>query len=509
MKKGLLALAVIGVCGIGSAYAQEATPKPTPQHVFRVMASVDVRGWVHAPLQRADSVSGQNLNPDGRPALGRPVVGDVLGGARLTSTYVGFHYIYGSYVGANLVIQFDGQMTNFRSAEASSTIAGYKLGLREALVWVDPLGIASVNEYVGLKISAGYLFWEPLNGLTAPSWMGSAAISFDMNTTSRFGRAMMADQLLWRIDMPINAMKETLDLTFSVTSDLDFSVANAGWTILSEVTINKIKMGRVATMGLNAHYHHWRSGNANNTTTSNTDPSLDWEADRVPWQPDLNAENHSAISGENNLSGRGKFGSHLLGGSANISFNLPQSMSLTFGVAGEYQWFYGESLIQRYDEDFNSLYSSGRTDQYYATRKGSASYEGGVRFHLPNGFTFYTAYVHRVTGNFGFSHDEGIVGLRGNTFIATRLDLLVLNSLANLQFYGGISVGILEARRGFWDQVGRIGWEVGLAWRPVATVRIRAGWQQGSHLLGQIANPSDTRSKDGNAYLRMEWSLRP
>lgn len=38
-----------------------------------------------------------------------------------------------------------------------------------------------------------------------------------------------------------------------------------------------------------------------------------------------------------------------------------------------------------------------------------------------------------------------------------------------------------EARTGFWDQVGRIGYEVGLSYKPIDKINIRTGWHAGSN----------------------------
>lgn len=70
-------------------------------------------------------------------------------------------------------------------------------------------------------------------------------------------RAFQLDQLAWRLDMPINAIRD-FKLNFAAVSDLDFSRNGYGWSMLGEVTASDIRFGMWGQMGINAHYHHWQ-----------------------------------------------------------------------------------------------------------------------------------------------------------------------------------------------------------------------------------------------------------
>ncbi|NIZ40539.1 hypothetical protein PVA45_03295 [Entomospira entomophila] len=435
--------------------------KPTFTHAFSLTAAVDVRSWTGPRLSGPGSLFGVNGKK-----------GDLFAGAKLESSYIGFNYSYGPYAGATIQLGFRGEV----GAIANDNPNSVSIGLRRAFGWVDPLGLLGVNKYVGLKITAGYLHYEAWEGLNSPDWQGGPATAFEMGTSALMSRAIQNDVLALRLDLPVNVVR-SFKLNFAVLTDLDFSRANNGWSFMGEVTAKDIRFGMWGQMGVNAHYHHWQGGD-------------DFDQEKT----------HTKV-----MAGQGFYGSHLVGASANIKFFLPAKTSITLGFVGDYQWYFGNHKINRYDDyDMNEtgapvLFSD------YGHRKGSFAFETGVNISHP-WIVLNLAYVSRVTGSYGWSYDESKFGRRPNSFLSARLDLKMLEELTNLVFYGGFSVGVLEARKGFWEQVGRIGLEVGVQYRPTNKITIKTGWHMGSNFLGSIAAPGP-KSRDGQFYLRFVWSM--
>lgn len=436
--------------------------RPTFTHAFSLTAGVDVRSWVGPRLSGTGSLFGVNGKP-----------GDLYAGAKLESSYIGFNYSYGPYAGATIQVGFRGEVGSIKNDDFSSV----SVGIRRAFGWVDPLGLLGVNKYVGLKVTAGYLHYEAWEGLNSPDWQGGPATAFEMGTSALMTRAIQNDVLALRLDIPINAIR-SFKLNFATLTDLDFSRLNNGWSFMSEVTAKDIRFGMWGQMGLNAHYHHWQGGD-----TLNEDAT------------------HTKV-----MPGKGFYGSHLVGGSANIKFFLPEQVSITVGFVGDYQWYFGNHKINRY-EDYD-MNEKGAPILYtdYGHRKGSFAFESGMNIHYPKWFTLNVAYISRVTGSYGFSYDESKEGRRANGFLSTRLDLRMLEELANVVIYGGVSVGLTEARTGFWDQVGRVGWEVGVQYMPTSKITIKTGWHMGSNFIGSIAAPGP-KTRDGQFYLRFVWSM--
>jgi hypothetical protein len=469
-KKLLLVGALMASVGM-QVHAQD---RPTASHVFTVVAGVDARGWVGPRISTVDSLFGVT------PAT---TVGTLYGGARLAATYLGFNYTYGLYAGASIQINAEAYTQNLVMDDPAS----FTLGVRRAHGWVDPLGLAGVNQQVGLKITAGYLHFEGWAGLNLPTWEGGPATSFEMGTSSVMSRAYQLDQLAIRLDMPVNAIR-AFRLNFGMVTDLDFSRVNKGWSILGEVTASSIRFGTVATMGINAHYHHWQAGEKGTSVESG-----------ATWGSEFR--------------GQGFYGSNLVGGSANIRFFLPERITLTLGFMGDYKWYFGNYRIQRKLEDFNMNDENGNDavgGVYFGERQGSFAFEAGLNVTYPDWFTWNVAWIARANGSYGFSHDEGVVGVKPNGFISTRIDLHMINyftgGMLDLTPYAGLSVGVTEARVGFWDQVGRVGYEVGLAYRPMPKVLIRTGWHSGSSFVGTVAAPGP-RTRDGQFYLRIQWAM--
>lgn len=113
------------------------------------------------------------------------------------------------------------------------------------------------------------------------------------------------------------------------------------------------------------YYHHWQGGDPKN-------PDELWVAE-------------SGNTRHNNFSGRGLFGSHLVGTSANITFHLPQRMRVNIGFMGDYQWYFGDYLIQRFEENFNVVETNGRLDTYFGQRKGSVAFRREFTLSTPIG----------------------------------------------------------------------------------------------------------------------------
>lgn len=452
------------------AHAQESEEKkgfvvPTFQHEFSISAAVDFRGWAGPRLSGVESLNGK-----------KGAKGDLYAGAKFGSeTYIGFNYQYGPYAGASIHLGFGADVGNIINDSFNSV----SIGLRQALGWVDPLGLLGKNQYVGVKITAGYLYYEAKAGVNIPDWQGGPATKFEMGTNSTISRARQHDVLALRIDTPINAVKD-FKLNFAVLTDLDFSRANNGWSIMTEVTAKDIRFAKWGTFGINAHYHHWQGGD-------NFDPEKTYTYAKI-------------------MDGRGLFGSHLVGGSTNLKFLLPQKVSITAGFVGDYQWYFGDHLISVYDDFDMNTESAKVISKDYGYRKGSFAFETGINVTYPNWFILNTAYVSRVDSSYGFSYDESVKGRQSHAFISTRLDLTMLEKRANIMFFGGVSIGLFEARTGFWDQVGRIGWEVGVRYRPTSQINIRAGWHMGSNFIGTIAAPGP-KTRDGQFYLRFLWSM--
>lgn len=133
--------------------------------------------------------------------------------------------------------------------------------------------------------------------------------------------------------------------------------------------------------------------------------------------------------------GEGIFGSHLVGGSFNFKFFLPENATITVGMITDYQWYYGSYRLLRYKEDFDMNLESGLVDTdavYFGERKGSLSYEAGINVHVPEWVTINAAWVARVFGSFGFTPDEGIMGRRPNTFVSLRTDWHVMEGFSRI-----------------------------------------------------------------------------
>lgn len=464
---------------------ESRSPPPPAAHTVSVYGHVDFRGWAGPRLSSAESVSGQNEDAEGNPLPNRPQPGDLYGGARIINTFFGVEYLYGSYLGAVLELDIMGNMNAFNIAQLQATV-----GMRRAYGWIDILRLADRDKEIGVKLTVGYLSFEEEPGFTAPHRLGGSATNFRMGTHLELFRAAMIDPLLWRLDVPVYVLRDYLNLSFTVTSDLDFSRTNSGWTIMGEVTADRIRFGDIATWGINLYYHHWQGGDTR-------DAAAEWRA------PGGNV-------GHNNFSGRGFFGSHLIGGSTNITFHLPHNMRVNLGFMGDYQWYFGEYLIRRFEEEFIWSQTNGIIEEYYGKRKGSLAFQTGIHFVHPRWASFWAGWVNRTTGVLGFSHDEGVVGMRSNGFLALRLDLLMLEAATGLSFYNGLAIGLTEARKNAWSQMGRFGYDIGLAYRPINGVLIRTGWHAGSWFLGQIVAPGNTpsRSRDGQFYIRVQWAMR-
>lgn len=109
------------------------------------------------------------------------------------------------------------------------------MSVRRAYGWIDVLRWLNRDKDIGLKFWVGQLSFEEEPAFTAPHRLGGSATNFRLSTQLELFRAAMFDTLLWRIDMPVYAVQDYVDLSFTVTSDLDFSRAHNGWTIMGRL----------------------------------------------------------------------------------------------------------------------------------------------------------------------------------------------------------------------------------------------------------------------------------
>ncbi len=511
MKKVLCLIAMLSM--VVSVYGQENTEESASKSIkagdfsstggsdqwkstFNWNAGVDVRGWV-GPAHTENSRNTQ-WNPDADNRNG----GFSINKGR--ASFIRADYNYASFVGAVVILGFEATTADF--AAQQGRILKNLVGLESLYGYVDILGLAQIDKYIGLRLTMGYFYFEPKGTsgrFSNATYMASPALAFEMGTEIS-QRGYMRDALNMRVDMPINAI-EAFDMTVSFATDLDFGTTGTGQTYFTEITSKGIPLGDVVKLDYGVFYSHW-TGNAHLTDLATT-------ADPI---------NQANFGGRNYLRGEGHYGSQTVGGSANLAISLPKKHQLNFGMAMDYEWYFGNHWLQRYADDFNihnsngvieggtGTIASGTNVAVFDTKKGNLSWEVGARYLMPQMFTLWVAYVNRIDhdrSRYSFSTNETLYAAKANTFISTRFDFTYLEQWVPIRPYVGVAVGISEARSGFWSQVGRVGYDVGIQYIPHRNITLRTGWHAGSSVIGNIYAPG-TLSRQGQYYLRAAWSLR-
>lgn len=520
MKKILCLVAMLSITAV--AYGQDSSEEGPSKSIaagdfsstggsdawkstFVWSAGVDVRGFV-----------GPDHTETSRRSVWNPEADNRNGGFSVNkgrATFLRADYNYSPFLGAVAILGFEATTNSFSTGGTNQgTIAKNLAGPESLYGYVDILGLAKIDKYVGLRLTMGYFYFEPKGTsgrFSNATYMAAPALAFELGTEIS-QRGYMRDAINMRIDMPVNAI-EAFDLTLSFATDLDFGTTGVGQTYFTEMTAKGIPIAKNVSWDYGVFYSHW-------TGNPYTTPLTAAQITAGLVDPRLQQTNYG---GRNYLRGEGHYGAQSVGGSTNLAITLPKKHQLNFGMAMDYEWYFGNHWMLRYADEFDSHNSTGviaggtgnlgsASEAVFDTKKGNLSWEVGTRYLMPQVFTLWVAYVNRIDhdrSRYSFSTNETEFAAQANTFVSTRFDLTVLERWAPVRPYVGVAVGVAEARTGFWDQAGRVGYDVGVQYIPHRNLTLRTGWHAGSNAIGAVYAPGSL-SRQGQYYIRAAWAMR-
>lgn len=436
MKKLLLMMAILATPAMATfaqdssagnaSFAQVSTGASNTERGLNISGEVTVKGYV-GPFEGQDQ-SGASLGDD--------------------DTYLRFTYNFSEYSGAQMTVGFDLKM---------NTKPGGGVTMKDAYGWSDILGEMGMNDVVGLKISMGIL--QDDGGIRNRHFYGSKGLDFGFESGDGiYGDTGSAtDSYSWRLDIPMNFMKDVFPLNLGVTSDLDFSRKNGGHSTIVELSSSGMKLAdSMVSLNWNVYYQNFTNAHNNGVAANNgsaVNKTFDYDFMAV-------------------------------GGSVGADMVLGDSFLVGVGTAMTWQEqrnIYVGGIIptnaKRYDFDMMAGIHAGMVNI----------------FDLHFAFMGTQANDARSVANAGLGFEDKMFN---KNWLALRANFLMI---PKVMIFGGMGIGLSDTIQN------KISYEVGVRFDPIDNLNFMVGWQAGSDELGSIEAVQET--VQGAIYVRGTWTF--
>ncbi len=430
MKKLLLMMAVLATPAMSTfaqdsntgdaSFAQVRTGATNTERGLNISGEVTAKGFV-GPMKGQDE-SGASLGDD--------------------DTHLRFTYNFSEYSGAQMTVGFKLAMNDTPAAGVT---------MKDAYGWSDILGEFGVNQMVGLKISMGIL--QDDGGIRNRHFNASNGLDFGFESGDGVyaGTGSATDLYNWRLDIPMNFMKDVFPLNLGVTSDLDFSRKNGGHSVIVELASQGMELADgMVNLNWNVYFQNFMN-NHNNGVAANTGKAFH----------STNTYDYIAV-----------------GGSLGVDIAIGDSFLLGVGTAVMWQ-------------EQRNFYDGITAIPLLSPKRDEFNMSAGVHFGMVDIFDLHFAFM----GFQGINKDLEDKAFSKN-WLAVRANFLMI---PKVMIYGGLGIGLTN------NIDNKISYDVGMRFDPIDNLFFMVGWQAGSDELGSIEAVQETVK--GSIYVRATWSF--